>query len=106
MKKKICIIVAIILILIIAVPYIKVEFLTMYASEQFERSSFEMVDNISYCKVMKYQSEYAEVLYVCKGKATILVKYEKISDEWKEKSWQCIWSATGTADEFIWPYYR
>lgn len=106
MKKKIYFIIIIILLLIIIFPYIKVELLTMYASEQFQCSSFEMIDDISYCKVMKYRAEYAEVLYVCKGKATILVKYEKVSDEWEEKSWECIWSSSGSADGFTWPFYR
>lgn len=106
MNKKVKILIVCIL-MIIFLPYLNVELLTFRYGKDFELKEYNMVTGISYCKVMKYRKNYAEVLYVCKGEATILVKYERDdSGEWVDNYWECIWSASGSADEFIWPYYR
>lgn len=92
---------------IVFFPYLNVELLSLRYGELFECTEFEMVDDISYCKVMRYEKEQAQVLYVCKDKLSILVEYEKDNDdEWKAINWKCVWSSSGTADGFIWPFYR
>lgn len=108
-KKKIIIVVCI--LFVIFFPYLKVELLTLIHGEMFECSAFPsefpMVDDISYCKVMQYKEEKAQVLYVSKGSVTILVYYKKDNnDNWVVHDWKCVWSSTGSADGFIWPFYR
>lgn len=106
MKKKITIL-FICVIGLIFLPYLKVEILTFRYGKDFERTEYNMITDISYCKVMNYKKNYAEVLYVCKGELTIIVKYERNDNgEWVDRYWDCIWSASGSADNFIWPFYR
>lgn len=108
MKKKIIYIIILACFLVFAIlPYLKVEILTLRYGKDFERKEYNMITSISYCKVMEYRKNYAEVLYVSKGKATIIVKYERDDNgEWVDSYWECIWSSSGSADGFIWPFYR
>ena len=110
MKKRVIIIAAI--LLIIFVPYIKVEILTMLYGEQFEElhNASGWVDEINFYKIMKYKDDYAEVYYVSiddagENEGGFLYKFIKEDDEWILDNWNCIWSKHGNADEFIWPYY-
>lgn len=66
-----------------------------------------MIEGIEYYKVMEYTEDEAEVLCVSKGHgSTNLCKYKKRGNSWCLDEWECIWSKTGSADSFIWPFYR
>ncbi len=106
MKKKIILLVLLIVLGGIIFSYGRVELLTVLYAEEFENMNPNMLEDISYYKVFDYNDESAEVLYVCSNSVTILVCYEKESDMWKETQWECIWSASGSADGFLWPFYR
>lgn len=83
MKKKYIIICMLFIILIVSgYPYVKAEVLTLKYGTEFDLESFEMIEDISYCKVLEYDKQKAKVLYVCKGELSFLVTYQKNSD-WK-----------------------
>lgn len=108
--KKIRQIVLILLItFVVVIPYGKVEFLTWRYGKEFTElyKVTNMIDGIAYLKVMDYSSENAEIYYITKDhKARVLYQFEKRNGEWELKSWDAVWSKTGNADNFMWPYYR
>lgn len=109
-KTKVLLVMLSVLALYIIASYTKVEILTwQHKSEFYSRYDLTgMVDDIEYCKVMSYSKEYAEVYYVTKDKEAGLL-YSLILDEngeWQLDSWDAVWSKSGSADDFIWPYYR
>ena len=112
------------------VPYIEVERLTEHYGVQFEDGYKELgyFKECDYHKVLRYEGEgpyvyssssfatgmleyldddEAAVLYVVDGHAAeLLVVFEQAQDGWKMKSWDAIWSKSGSADDFTWPMYR
>lgn len=106
MKKRYIIICMLFIILIVSgYPYVKAEVLTLKYGTEFDLESFEMIEDISYCKVLEYDKQKAKVLYVCKGELSFLVTYQKNSD-WKVETWESIWSKSGSADSFRWLLYH
>ena len=109
-KKKAMGIILLILLLLLLFPYLKVEVLTGIYGNQFESlyNASGWLNQLSYFKVMKYNGDKADVYYAdldgISG-ATFLYHFEKESGEWELKNWECIWSKSGSADKFIWPYY-
>lgn len=107
MKKKIGIaIVAFLLIGALFFPYLKAEYLTRKYGEQFEGLELEthMLNAARYHKVLSYSEEEAEVFYV--SGTGDLITFEKTDGGWHQKEWKTIWSTSGSADGFYWPYYR
>ena len=109
-KRIFLIMVICILLIVLLFPYIKVEILTIQHKSEFNNlyESNGMLKEIEYFKVMNYSKKSAEVYYVSKGKKAGLL-YEFIKDEkdvWQLEQWDVVWSASGSADNFIWPYYR
>ena len=112
------------LILVAIVPYIEVERLTEHYGVQFEDGYKELgyFKECDYHKVLRYEGEgpyvyssssfatgmleyldddEAAVLYVVDGHAAeLLVVFEQAQDGWKMKSWDAIWSKSGSADDF------
>lgn len=131
MKLRVYVAIIIALFLIyLAVPYFQAghltkkygtEFLDLYSENGF-------YDNIEYLKVFQYRDEktnlyyldddrlkeelrdlgrdYAVVLYVEENhsSASLFIFYDE-DGQWKLSSWNLIWSTSGTADGFMWPYY-
>lgn len=108
-KSRVFIIVAISIILLIAIyPYFQAEILTMKYGDQFtnEYAQTGMIDKIDYFRVIKYNDNFAEVFYVTDSHSSgELVKFQIIEGRWTKVYWNAIWSKTGNADEFKWPYY-
>jgi len=52
--------------------------LTLKYGEKFDLDRFEMIEDISYCKVINYGEQKADVIYVCEGRISILVTYQKL----------------------------
>lgn len=98
---------------IVAVPYVRVEILTLLHREEFsdlyEVSGY--IENIKYYKVMNYNEERADIFYVAQSvndgsvPATFLYHFNKQSETWILESWECIWSKHGNAEKIIWPFY-
>ena len=111
-KKKAIGIILLILLLLLLFPYFKVEVLTGIYGNQFEYlyNASGYIQEMKYFKVMKCTQEKADVYYAAKGdddrvSRTLLYHFKKESGEWELENWECIWSRSGSADKFIWPYY-
>ena len=112
MKKRGKIIITSIMLLLFLffiIPYAKVEYSTLLHGDEFSDLFAEthMMDDISYLKVMSYNKKSASIYYVEKEhKGAILCVFSKHEGAWKLNTWKTIWSKSGRADGFIWPYYR
>lgn len=109
MKRK-YVIIAIIIIatFLIVFPYIRVEIKTYMYADEFKDIINEnsMLEDFAYFKVMEYKKCNAEILCVSKNhSASFLMHYEKKEKSWYLTDWKCVWSKSGTADGFIWPFY-
>ncbi len=106
-----------ILIIVILLPtfifiissYLKVEILTYKYSEEFDHKEIYGADynQLEYIKVFDYSIRTSIVYYVRKDKTNgMLVELIKDgTNNWVIKKYIKEWSKTGTADDFIWPYY-
>lgn len=109
-RKKVIIAVAAILLVFLMViffPYIKAEYLTWRHGEEFAGLELQtnMLGEAEYFKVLTYSEQEASVFYVSDtGDLMTFVKDEE--GNWARESWKTIWSKTGSADGFYWPYYR
>lgn len=111
-KSKIKI-VLILFIVFICASYLNVEVLTYKYGMQFKDlyNASGWIESCSLYKVFKYADDEAEVYYEAfnpnkkKVSATFMYHFKRVDDKWILDSWKCIWSQTGNADEFIWPYY-
>ena len=114
-KKKI--IIAIIMLLLFAFllfwfgSVLKCEILTHKYGAEFSAkvNNFNMMD-IDYYKVIKYDSDEHEALIYCVAKrgAGITMSFRKNGNgtSWIYIEYNVIWSSSGSADVFIWPYIR
>ena len=89
----------------------KAEVLTILIGNEFATGYLQtnMIFDIEYYRVVDYSEAYAEVFYVEKNHETghLINFYRKIVDqEWVMIDWDTIWSKTGSASGFMWPYYR
>ena len=103
------ILIGMVLLCLILIPYAKVEILTVLHKDEFPNilDDIGMIDNMEYFKVMAYSKNNAEILCIGEGHTvSVLVKYKKNQNIWYAEDWSCIYSKSGTADDFIWPYYR
>ena len=91
------------------VSLLKCEILTYKYGSQFEDlyKGHVMIDDVDCIKVLKYSENSATVYYISKNHRTgELVKYKKQDGKWEFHSWSTIWSTSGSADGYIWPYIR
>ena len=125
--------VIVVLFLLLAVPFFKVDALTSKYGDEFAdgylATGFFDENECDYYKVIKYKGtgirlycsgpgnrewissvtdSQALVLYVLDGHScVILITFEENgSGSWKMQSWDCVWSREGSADELTWPLYR
>ena len=102
--------VAIVLVFLVVwgVSLLKCEILTNKYSEELKYAHTEnaMLGKIESYKVLECDGKTAEVYYVCDNNTVgNVLTFEKQNDEWKEISWETIWSKQGSADEMLWPYW-
>lgn len=131
--KKVFIIVIIVLLpflIYFLIPYLEVNILTSKYGAEFSSlySKNGFYNNIEYLKIFQYRGEkvdmvylykddlkkeldvlnddYAVVLYIEENhsSAALFIFYDA-NGEWELSSWDVIWSFSGTADGFMWPYY-
>ena len=88
---------------------LKCEILTYRYGNQFSTIYREntMIGDIDYLKILNYSDSEAQVYYVSENRSggDVLI-FCKENNEWKTISWKTIWSKTGSADGFVWPYIR
>lgn len=103
-KRKV---VFLVILLIVFFPYLKAEYLTARFGNQFYglEQDTRMLDPAKYYKVISYSENYAKVYYVS-DYSRDLILFEKENGQWVRYEWRTVWSKTGSADEFFWPYYR
>ncbi|MDR1837864.1 MAG: hypothetical protein LBQ89_09440 [Treponema sp.] len=124
MRKMIKIILfsALFLLLIIwGISILKCEYLTYKYKTEFTGLELEtnMVQEANIIKVLSYSSDKAIVYYKEKPfrieyegtlsrelYASFVFEFKKINNKWERISWNCVWSNNGSADGFIWPYFR
>lgn len=112
-KKKISITITLIILILFAtlvvVPYVRVEILTYKYGDQFQElyKQINIISDIEYLKVIEYSDEITKVCYVSKNhQSSNVITFKQQDETWILDSWETIWSKTGSADGFIWPYYR
>ena len=90
------------LITLFAAPYVKAEYLTSKHGHEFEGLELEcgMLDSAEYLKVLEYRNWHAHVLYVGDGYRCLFCFDEK-KGGWECTGYECIWSRTGSADDFL-----
>lgn len=134
-KKRVWIFSAIItgalsLLIYLFTPYFVVNHLTEKYGAEFGELYSEngFYSDIEYLKIIQYRNEkvnfyfldneklnkelsdldnnYAVVLYVEENhsSASLFIFCDE-SGQWKFVNWNLIWSVSGTADGFMWPYY-
>lgn len=111
-------------------PYFQVNHLTKKYRTEFEELYSEngFYQDIEYLKIFQYRDEKVPISYLDNGKlmqelndlngdyAVVLYVEENHSSasvyifsgengQWELLNWHLIWSASGTADGFMWPYY-
>jgi len=110
-KLKIIIMICIIAIAVLVLfsPYLKAKYLTTKYGDEFKNGYAQtgFIDDVEYFRVIDYSKDSAKVFYVTKKHATgDLIEFKKSNDGWEKESWKTVWSKTGSADSFMWPYYR
>lgn len=108
--KKFLLKVIIVVLFIWVISILKCEILTWQYGSQFETAYREntMMGDVDYLKVLEYSESSARVYYVSKNRSggDVLI-FSKQNGLWKYDKWeQTVWSKTGSADGFIWPYIR
>lgn len=107
MKKKILFSFLIVLLLVILIPYAVVEFQTALHGEEvkngYEQTS--MIDGDNYYKVFQYTDDACQVLYSSTENINICRFVKNENDEWILDSWSTVYSKTGSADSFTFPFY-
>lgn len=90
--------------------FARCEYLTSKYGYQFEELYKEntMITDTEELKVIDYSDNFARVYYVSKGKTDgNILTFKKDNDKWKYFSWEeTVWSSSGSADGFVWPYGR
>ena len=112
MKTKIkYLIIGFILCLIITYMFslVKCEVLTKKHYDEFKDAYKQntMLGEMEFIKVLEYETcGISKVYYVSKGKsAGNVLTFVYDDGNWKEVSWNTIWSNTGSADDVIYPYF-
>jgi hypothetical protein len=95
-------------VLIQSIALIRCEMLTnRYHSDfEFAYKNNAMLGEMESFKVLECDGQTAQVYYVAEGKTDAhALTFEKVDGNWMETGWRCIWSATGSASEAVWPYW-
>lgn len=94
-------------LLVLFVPYIKAEILTKKYGNEFDglQKQTNMLSDTEYYRVISYSHDAAKVFYVSDS-GDLLTFKKDATGAWKYSEWKTIWSNSGSASEFMWPYYH
>lgn len=112
MKKlliRISTVALIVFLLVWGISVLKCEILTYKYGDQFEEryQDTNMISSIDYIKVLSYTDDAALVYYVLEDKAAgCVLEFYEDNGKWSFGGWDAVWSKSGSADGFIWPYIR
>ena len=109
-KRTAAILIIAVILIALASPYIKAEYLTHKYGEEFQDLYKEthMIDHVDYCKVLEYSSDHAKVIYVARGSDIHVFEFDSVGGCWQRSDWKVMWSASGSADALdyrMWPIY-
>ena len=106
MKKKILVVFLLLFFIALTIPYLNAEILTNLHGEEtkllYEQTGIILSDN--YQKVVKYSDDKAEVLYITNNDVS-KCNFVRENGNWVLESWSCISSKSGSASNFIYPFY-
>lgn len=110
-RKKFVIAFALLFVAFYCISLFKCEFLTAVHGDEFEglETNTNMLEKSDYLKVLDYSDTDSTVYYVGPNRsyANILsFSRNGKTDQWVHVKWDTIWSKSGSADGFIWPYIR
>lgn len=105
--KKIILTLCIAFLIVWGGSLIKCEVNTFMYGNQFhdEYKQTNMISGTQKLKVLKYSENKAKIYYSNKEYGNIII-FEKKNNKWIMDTWDTVWSRTGSADGFIWPYVR
>ncbi|PBI85639.1 hypothetical protein BSF41_36160 [Flavobacterium sp. ACN2] len=89
--------------------FTKCEYLTWKHESEFliPKEVSSMIDGMSSKKVLEYANYNAIVYYVSSEKSSgDTIYFILVDGKWIISNWETVWSKTGSADGFIWPYIR
>ena len=99
-----------VLVICWGISFLKCEALTRKYSYQFEEiyKDYTMFEDPDDIKILEYEKTEAVVYYVTKGSGGDIVKYRRDGEDgqWQFVNWETVWSRTGSASGFVWPYIR
>ncbi|PWL44981.1 MAG: hypothetical protein DBY45_04845 [Clostridiales bacterium] len=88
----------------------KCEILTLRHGKEFINSYKQnsMIGSIDYLKILDYNSDSARIYYVGSGRSGgDVLLFKRVDHQWIYTDWErTVWSKSGSADGFIWPYIR
>lgn len=103
--KMLFILIAFCLFMIWFYPFTQNELLTWKYGKEFVglQKNTQIIDEVDFIKVLDYSDNSARVYYV--GSSGNVLSFVKNNGVWEIKTWDTAWSKTGSADNFIWPYF-
>lgn len=87
----------------------KCEYLTWQHEKEFllPKEVSSMINGKASKKVLTYSHSQARVYYVSSGNTSgDIITYVLIDGKWIFSGWKTSWSKTGSADDFVWHYFR
>jgi len=111
MKKILISVFAFIIIIPIIIwlfSLIKCEVLTKKYYNEFSKAYTQnvMIDEIESFKVIKCNKSNAKVYYIVKDMACAhILEFVNTNNGWTEKSWETVWSKSGSASDIVFPYW-
>lgn len=111
MKKiliKIFLMIFLLLFIFWTVSFVKCEIFTFKYKEEFADKYLQtgMINDVDRIKVISYSKSNAKVYYSLKNEGGNLLFLKSQNEQWTLEKWKTVWSKTGTADGYIWPYIR
>jgi len=109
-KRTAAILIIAIILIALASPYIKAEYLTHKYGEEFQDLYKEthMIEYVDYCKVLEYSSDHAKVIYVARDSEIHIFEFDYTRGSWERSDWKTVWTKSGSADALdyiMWPIY-
>lgn len=112
MKKfliRLCVFFIIAFFVVWGISILKCEIETYRYGWQFEDiyQGHTMIGEIDCLKILNYTNTNARVYYVSKDHSGgDVLEFYRENDGWCFDNWNTVWSKSGSADGFIWPYIR
>ena len=115
MKKRITLTILILCVIIFTLFWIgsliKCEILTQKYVYQFKDAYKEhtLLMECDTIKVLNYTSHSAKVYYITENHGSGSILYFKRANKksnWEFVEWEVVWSDSGSADGYVWPYIR